>query len=124
MELLQKIHCMVPPDENVGSNRISLAFSKDGVFLVELAYSCIAYQHNIQPHQFWKKLWRWQGPERVCSFLWLLSKQKLLTNKERKTHGMTRNDLCPRCGLKSETALHMVRDCELVSNLWLSIIKP
>ncbi|KAJ1376792.1 ribonuclease H, partial [Sesbania bispinosa] len=41
---------------------------------------------------------------------------------KRLTRGMTLDDLCPRCGNAPETIMHMLRDCEVVAELWDSLI--
>ena len=35
--------------------------------------------------------------------------------------GLSAIDLCPICGIYFETTLHVIRDCEIVKDMWKSI---
>jgi hypothetical protein len=58
----------------------------------------------------------------IQTFLWKSSKGKLLTNDEKKHRGMTYSDLCPRCTQATETIMHVLRDCDVVKDLWDNFI--
>lgn len=47
-----------------------------------------------------------------------------MTNLERSTRGITNSALCPRCNLYPESILHLLRDCEIILELWEQIVDP
>ncbi|KAK8519829.1 hypothetical protein V6N12_003800 [Hibiscus sabdariffa] len=55
-------------------------------------------------------------------FLWLVLRQRLMTNVERVRRGLSSDPSCSSCGCYSETILHILRDCPLVRFFWKSII--
>ncbi|MBA0656995.1 hypothetical protein Goklo_009311, partial [Gossypium klotzschianum] len=71
---------------------------------------------------FWKKSWKYQGLQRVKFFLWLASKQKLLTNVECVRRGIGQNSTCSVCGKEPEDTLHVLRDCSAAKGIWKHII--
>lgn len=64
------------------------------------------------------------GPNRNKAFMWKLCHGKLMTNVERKSRGMTADELCPRCHRCLETIMHMIRDCDDVKEFWSKLIDP
>ena len=108
-----------PGQDNMKWKKLS-----DGTFSVKSAYNFLAQNEPCPMKHTWRVIWRWKGPERVKSFLWLVVHDKILTNKHRVERHVDDTDLCPRCGKESETSLHAFRDCELVSNIWRQLIKP
>ena len=119
-----KIRSMMSPNRELGQDRASWSLSMDGRFLVKSAYDLLSSNYNRQLDNVLRKNWRWKGLERVRMFLWILCKQRLLTNSIRRERHMALEDSCPRCGLYSESVMHMVRDCAKVSNLRMSAVKP
>ena len=65
------------------------------------------------------EIWKWFGLRRISTFLWLVGKERLF-NSQKGTLKLSKNDSCLRCGNASESVLHILRDCEDVSNLWMS----
>ncbi|KAK8600074.1 hypothetical protein V6N12_049933 [Hibiscus sabdariffa] len=55
-------------------------------------------------------------------FLWLVLRQRLLTNVERVRRGLSFDPSCSSCGCYNKTILHILRDCPLVRSFWQSII--
>ncbi|MBA0593315.1 hypothetical protein Gorai_010266, partial [Gossypium raimondii] len=71
---------------------------------------------------FWKRSWKYQGLQRVKFFLWLASKQKLLTNVECVRRGIGQNSTCSVCGKEPEDTLYVLRDCSAAKEIWKHII--
>lgn len=65
----------------------------------------------------WSKIWKFPGPHRVKHFLWLILKQKLLTNSERVRKGIKHDASCHSCGHSMEDAMHILRDCPFVKEI-------
>ena len=85
---------MMPPNIEYGTDRMTWAPSKDGVFMIKLAYNMLA-RHIIEIiNTSQKKIWRWLGLKRIGVFLQFLAKQIALTNSLHKCRGMTNSDLC------------------------------
>ncbi|KAK8601199.1 hypothetical protein V6N12_051041 [Hibiscus sabdariffa] len=55
-------------------------------------------------------------------FLWLVLRQRLLTNAERVRRGMSFDPSCSCCGCFTETILHILRDCPPMRSFWQSLI--
>lgn len=55
-------------------------------------------------------------------FLWLILKQRLLTNSERVRRGIEQDASCQLYGHSMEDALHILRDCAFAKEIWHQII--
>ncbi|CAN1147966.1 Putative ribonuclease H protein At1g65750, partial [Linum perenne] len=66
----------------------------------------------------WDKIWKWEGPFRVKSFLWLAIHGRLLTNSERVRRHLAASPACPRCEVASESICHTLRDCPSAAAIW------
>ncbi|KAK8508691.1 hypothetical protein V6N12_032686 [Hibiscus sabdariffa] len=55
-------------------------------------------------------------------FIWLLLKQRLMTNEERCQRGFSLDASCPCCGCVSESIIYILRDCPPTRSLWHSIV--
>lgn len=67
---------------------------------------------------------RWQGLEKVKSFMSLLLKEKLPTNTNRAGKHLLDGNRCPRCLQVVETNIHTIQDYPKVSDVWLRIVHP
>lgn len=54
----------------------------------------------------WKLIWKWDGPQRIRSFLWLTHKGRLLTNSQRHRRHLASSPTCSLCNTQAETILH------------------
>ncbi|WCJ44200.1 RNA-directed DNA polymerase (reverse transcriptase)-related family protein [Euphorbia peplus] len=96
--------------------------SSSGLFTVKSAYSIISDDFSNGGSNMWKDIWRWDGPHRIRSFLWLATKGKLLTNSERTRRHLDVNDMCPVCNIHTETIVHVFRDCLQARSVWLQLL--
>ena len=69
----------------------------------------------------WSYIWRWQGPERVKTFLLLAMHDRLLTNGERMYRRLSSHDRCSKCHSREDT-LHVLRDCPVAVHIWTSLV--
>ncbi|KAJ1412575.1 Reverse transcriptase zinc-binding domain [Sesbania bispinosa] len=123
-DIMLAIAGIKPPGDVEGPDHPTWLFSANGELSLKSAYQCLG-NFGSSPHPpdaFFKQIWAWQGPPRISSFIWKLYHNRLLTNSERVRRGMTSDDSCPRCGQAPETIMHTLRDCEVVSELWESLI--
>ena len=66
-------------------------------------------------------MWKIRTPQRLKIFLWLVVNDALLTNVSRMKKGLSGSNVCPICGIYSETALHVLRDCEIAKDMWKTV---
>ncbi|KAL4394826.1 hypothetical protein AHAS_Ahas02G0190800 [Arachis hypogaea] len=71
----------------------------------------------------WKAIWEWKGPERIKTFMWQLSHNRLLTAK-RRARIMGTLPFCHLCPQVEETALHVLRDCPSTARIWSNALQP
>ncbi|KAH1033603.1 hypothetical protein J1N35_045777 [Gossypium stocksii] len=64
------------------------------------------------------------GPQRVRQFIWLVLKQRLLTNSKRVRRGIAQDAPCQICGHYLEDNLHTFRDCPSAKEIWKQVIPP
>lgn len=60
----------------------------------------------------WKKIWELQAPNGTRTMLWRAVRGALPTKHNLSKRGITSNDLCLVCALKTETACHVLWSCE------------
>ncbi|KAA3478810.1 Beta-glucosidase 46 [Gossypium australe] len=120
--VIKKIISIPPPHPDAGSDRVIRAQSTTGVFSIRSAYWTLKENTWNPKEDNWKHIWRYQGPQRVRFFLWLASKQKLLTNTERMRRGIGQSNACALCGHEFEDMIHVLRDCPTAKDVWMHVI--
>ncbi|CAA0830741.1 Polynucleotidyl transferase- ribonuclease H-like superfamily protein [Striga hermonthica] len=83
-----------------------------------LAVPILHEEPSVAVRALWKVIWAWLGPPRIRTFLWLLTRNRFLTNSERCRRHLSSSNGCVWCGLEEETYLHVLRDCPLAKNIW------
>ena len=111
----------VPCDED-GDDFLYWGTSKTGHFTIKYAFDLVDGHRWDEDHPKWKVVWKWRGPERVNSFLWLVMNDKLLTNMERVRRHMTDIAMCGRYHVDSEVVLHVLRDYHFSTQIWLGLV--
>ncbi|CAL1412740.1 unnamed protein product [Linum trigynum] len=76
-----------------------------------------------QSYPVWKKAWRFQGPQRKKTFLWLALHGRLLTNKDRDRLHLTQSDHCPVCGGGPKSIVHIIRDFPYARGVWSFLLR-
>ncbi|KAF7831789.1 putative ribonuclease H protein At1g65750 family [Senna tora] len=123
-DVCARIAAVAPPHADGGEDIPIWKHSRDGNFTVKSCYNSMVRMGVADRSNIWNSIWKLQVPQRIRSFMWLCSHDKLLTNAERFRRKISSQDLCGRCGTKSEDTLHAVRDCTKVKNIWLRLVKP
>jgi len=105
-------------------DRLSWGETSDGRFTVSSAYALITRDDapKVNNESFYNRLWRVIAPERVKTFLWMVSNQVIMTNAERYRRHLGDSAVCPVCKGGIETILHVLRDCPAMSGIWLRIV--
>lgn len=58
--------------------------SRKGDYSVSTTYNNLLSLGRLElENTLWKIIWKWEGPHRICYFLWLVAHGKILTNFER-----------------------------------------
>ncbi|CAN1171162.1 Putative ribonuclease H protein At1g65750 [Linum perenne] len=109
---------MSPPDVNLGRDSLVWGLEANEMFSVRSAVLMLQDTDSPSPEPFWDKLWKWEGPNKIRHFLWLVSHNQLLTNEERNRRHLTYQVLCPRCSLHSESISHVFYDCGFALQVW------
>ncbi|KAG8486120.1 hypothetical protein CXB51_019453 [Gossypium anomalum] len=122
VDVIKRIASIPPPHLDGGVDRIIWARSGSGSFSIRSAYWALRESSRSSHDEAWKAVWKYQGPQRVCLFLWLAAKHRLLTNSERARRGIGRNSACPLCGHDTEDILHVIRDCSKVKEAWMLVV--
>ncbi|RYR67698.1 hypothetical protein Ahy_A03g014090 [Arachis hypogaea] len=100
-----------------GQDQIVWAASSDNTFNLKSTYSSV--QNNIGTADYLFKLaWKWNGLERIRSFIWLVAHEAILTNAEWKRRHLTVDARCHRCNFVTEDALHVLRNCSFATTIW------
>ncbi|MBA0615043.1 hypothetical protein Godav_015237, partial [Gossypium davidsonii] len=59
--------------------------------------------------------WKLKVPHRVRNFLWLVLRDRFLTNNERVKRGLALDVGCQLCGFPDEDISHVIRNCMVAS---------
>ncbi|CAH9100084.1 unnamed protein product [Cuscuta epithymum] len=122
-----KLEEMLPKDvvDNVRAVPLSMEEDiQDGVFwrlsgtgeiTIKSAYEACFFM-QMEDNMNW--IWNISVPEKVRCFLWLIRKNKILTNIERVRRHLSDDHICHICNDEDETVLHMVRDCTFAALCW------
>lgn len=113
-----------PPCEGRGEDVFIWKPSSDGCFNIKSAYISLSAGNQHQGDDKWKKLWKWNGPEKIKTFLWLLAHDRIHTMSLRAKRNMADSDRCPFTCDTEETAMHVIRDCKDIKELWKSVVAP
>ena len=90
-------------------------FTSDGVFTSQSMYKIISFRGVIPV--FVPSVWDLKIPPRVHIFLWLLSKNKILTRDNLAKRQEVDTDSCLFC-TEQETVQHLFFDCAVAQLLW------
>ncbi|KAK8680791.1 hypothetical protein V6N13_109729 [Hibiscus sabdariffa] len=96
------------------SSRFSLKSTYD-VRLGDVAYI---------PDKLWKTIHNFCGPQRIWIFLWLICKNKVLTNAERSRRQLTHDASCPICHHVAEDVDQLLRFCPTSIAIWQQLVLP
>ena len=73
--------------------------------------SSLLLDYDASSKKVWSLIWRWSGPHYIQNFLWLVAKNRLLTNVERVRRHLGGSEICSVCGSDIESVSHVLRDC-------------
>ncbi|GKV36559.1 hypothetical protein SLEP1_g44676 [Rubroshorea leprosula] len=104
------------------SDKVFWSGLPDGSFSVKSAFHLLQQQHVslTQQGENWRWIWKLKCTERIKMFVWLLRKNRVLTNSVRFARHFAASPVCPRCEQSPETLLHLLRDCYHSRLIWES----
>ncbi|KAF7844636.1 putative RNA-directed DNA polymerase [Senna tora] len=119
-----RIAAIGPPCANSVEDTPIWKHSKDGKFSIKSCYNAVNGVRYGTRGNIWNSVWKLSVPQRVRSFMWLCAHDKLLTNVERCRRQMSDSAVCDRCGSNCEDLIHALRDCSVIKDVWLRLVKP
>lgn len=111
-----------PPQSGRGDDEIFWQGSPNSRFTVSSAYELLVDGRSTREWVLWKVIWKWHGPQRNKTFLWLVGHERLMTNEVRRERGLSSFGMCPLCSLVVETTMHVLRDCVKAKQVWVRLV--
>lgn len=81
--MLLKLEAIFLSSDNTRIDRLAWRGTSNGWFSVKLAYKLTIEDSVSEPAALWNFLWRLCLPQRVKMFVWIVLKEKIITNHER-----------------------------------------
>ncbi|ONK68084.1 uncharacterized protein A4U43_C05F7260 [Asparagus officinalis] len=121
-----KLAATVVVEEENSQDIIRSGESKDGGYSVSTAYKLVHNRSSFVEidSPVFRVIWKIKAQERVRTFAWLVVRGGVLTNAERWRRHLTEDDACPCCSSEPELALHLFRDCGVVTDIWTKLKPP
>ena len=93
-----KIASIYPPSLSDGVIKLlGIYLYSNGCFNIKPAYKLLIAEDTTSTDKKWQLVWKWNGPQRIRTFLWLSFHDKLLiTNAHLARRGLTDNPSCTR----------------------------
>ncbi|CAA0835002.1 Polynucleotidyl transferase- ribonuclease H-like superfamily protein [Striga hermonthica] len=122
--VLLQIAAIPPPREELGCDRLYWGPSSTGKFSTRSAYDFLDDVGGSVPGPgpLWRAVWQWPGLQRIRNFLWLLAKNRLLTNVERMRRHLTPEACYELCRQADESTVHVCWDCPLAAEIWRHLL--
>lgn len=92
-----------------------------GKFSVSTTYDIAIGEDCSTDAAKWNSIWKIKVPNRVRTFLWLVTHNRIMTNENKVKRGMTESDKCWCCCNTVENEEHVLRHCALAERVWRAI---
>lgn len=86
------------------------------------AYQMLQGFYDREGSAQWKIIWKLAVPEWIRCFSWQISHGRLMTNEWKFRRGLG-DPYCTFCSTLVESALHILRDCPVASQVWHHLIQ-
>ncbi|CAN1123634.1 Putative ribonuclease H protein At1g65750 [Linum perenne] len=116
--LVLQVGGMTPPRDGAGADVLVWGLEDNGKFSVKSAYALLKDFRLDEQNGQWQKVWKWQGPNKIKHFMWIVMQGKLLTNRERMRRHLAASDICSACSQGAETLDHLFRSCRFAREVW------
>ncbi|KAK9003200.1 hypothetical protein V6N11_060766 [Hibiscus sabdariffa] len=114
---------LLVPDFTTGLDRCIWEPDKHGEFSIKSTYTELSKNTWDAKDRRWDLIWRFKIPEHIHYFIWIVMRDRLLTNESGYHMNHTDDPSCHLCGAFTESALHILRDCALTTPLWPSLLQ-
>ncbi|KAL0008623.1 hypothetical protein SO802_010125 [Lithocarpus litseifolius] len=118
----------IPISYNLPEDKIIWVGNNRGVFSIKSAYyvalNLVESSEEGEcsykdPREFlWRNLWHLHIPSKIKIFAWRACVDALPTMVNLQNRGIGISDLCPCCGVESETLFHSIINCEVARRVW------
>ena len=88
-DIIRRLLACPPPSLGAGMDFMIWGGAHNGIFSVKSAYHMLERPNENLAHPCYKLLWKWQGAERIRTFMWLAFQNKLPTNTWRSKWSST-----------------------------------
>ncbi|RYQ79317.1 hypothetical protein Ahy_Scaffold6g108044 [Arachis hypogaea] len=109
------------PEPEMGEDILAWLLTSDGAFSIKSACSLYLSPSDNSKAKLFSKIWKLEAPQRLHTFCWLVANEVLLTNEIRVKRNMTHDGSCVSCGEAIESMFHVIRDCRVARQTWMSI---
>lgn len=101
----------------------TIGWSKEasGSFSVGSAYIASG-EEGLTEAAKWNSIWKLKVPNRVCTFIWLVKHNRIMTNENRAKRGITKSDSCWFCTNIMESVDHVLRHCPFADSVWRAVL--
>jgi hypothetical protein len=82
-----------------------------GFLSIKEAYKITTNYHSLMKEEIWERIWKINHWPKVCTFLWLVIQNKILTWENLLKRGFTGPSRCPLCCIQEETTEHFLNQC-------------
>ncbi|CAN1766118.1 Putative ribonuclease H protein At1g65750 [Linum perenne] len=117
-EMVLQVGGMTPPRAGAGDDTLVWGLEDNGRFSIKTAYALLQDLRLDDRDKKWKRLWDWQGPNKIKHFMWIVMQGKLMTNLERTRRHISNSDTCTVCGRGAESLDHLFRYCDVANAVW------
>ncbi|CAN1193986.1 Putative ribonuclease H protein At1g65750 [Linum perenne] len=119
---LQAVVGMTPPMHDLGADIPVWNLEPDGKYTVKTGYLLAKDLIHRAEQPIWKRVWKWEGSQRVRNFLWIAVSGKLLTNVERCRKHISNCSDCGICTGVAENCEHILRSCPVARQVWEKVL--
>ncbi|KAF7843689.1 reverse transcriptase [Senna tora] len=98
-------------------------FSKDGDFSIKSAYNS-TFPPNQTTNTNLSWIWKTDSHPRENHFLWQTYHKGIPTAKKLNSINCLPSPICRLCNSSEETIIHLLRDCNIIKPIWLSLGVP
>lgn len=96
--------------------------SASGLFPTSSAYTHLEEDQLGSKDCLWDNVWKWEGPQRIETFLWRAAHGRLFTNFARYCRNMKEDPSCHCCPGLEESVSHVLRDCNQAKRVWYLLV--
>ncbi|KAH9673087.1 reverse transcriptase domain-containing protein [Citrus sinensis] len=112
------IAAITPPTPVSKADQFYWGSSNSGMFTARTAFNSILGNFAQDEEVRWKSIWKWRGPHRIRTFLWLTAKERIKCKAELYRRHIGVDMICMRCGYAVEDTAHALRDCVTSRRIW------